>query len=329
MRVNLIIVRPKTMTKRSTLLQRVVFQVERHLARGATVEESVQLLELVSKDPREVDVVIRANIGGHNVVVCIECQDRSRKATIEWVEQMERKHRSLPTSKLILVAVQGFTKKAIAKATEFGIDTYSFDEALAADWNELLGKSMAFDMYAFRIVNCGLVITDIKAKEISVSRQFRIFNGEGSLRGTLGEIVDQVISDSGRFTEQALQFGAADIPAVIGAELRFKSHLFAEDTTGKLHPIELVRVYLEIRGVQTPEHFTPTRYRNTPVAHVHGQSPAGDFVMTLINPAKGLPTGAFTVTNADTGETDTVDVHVQPKDSKLLFLTDRVDGKRK
>lgn len=317
------------MPSRSTLLQRVVFHIERQLAAGATVGESVLLPERSSKYQREVDVVIRAKIGEHNVVVCVECQDRNRKATVEWVEQMAMKHSPLPTSKLILVAVQGFTRTAIAKAASFGIDTYSFDQALAADWTELLGTTMSLDMYAVRILNCCLVLARTEATAISEGRQFPVFNSDGTLHGTLGDLVDKATAESGRFTEQALQFGAADAPTVIGAELRFKTSLFAEDTTGTHHAIDLVRIYLEIRSAPNPEPFTASRYRNIPVAFVRGQSPAGDFVMTLIKPAEDSPTGAFTVTSPDTGEADTVGLHVQPKDSKLVFVTDMVRGKRK
>lgn len=316
------------MPSRSTILQRVVFHVERQLAANATVEESVLLPERSSKNHREVDVVIRANIGEHSVVICVECQDRSRKATVEWVEQMAMKHSLLPTSKLILVAVQGFTGTAKDKAASFGIDTYSFDEALAADWIELLGKSMSFDMYAFRILKCGLVLAYNQATEMSVGRNFPLFNSDGTMHGTLGELVDKATGSVG-FTEKALKFGAADIPTVIGVKLRFKMSLFAEDDVGKHHPVEHVRVYLEISSVPNPKPFTAARYRNSPVAFVHGQSPAGDFAMTLIKPVAGSPTGAFTLKNPDTGEVNTVGLHVGPKDSKVAFVTEFVRGKRK
>ncbi len=185
------------------------------------------LPERSSKIHREVDVVIRTNIGEHSVVVCVECQDRTRKATVEWVEQMAMKHSLLPTSKLILVAVQGFTRTAKDKAASFGIDTYSFDEALATDWTELLGNTMSSDMYAFRILRCGLVLAYPQATEMSVSRNFPLFKSDCTMQSTLGELVDRATSASVEFTEKVLEFGAADAPTVIGVELRFKETLFA------------------------------------------------------------------------------------------------------
>lgn len=317
------------MPARSTLIQRVIFQIQRQLAPDAKVEESASLVDRLSGRPREVDIVVRRTVGDHEVVVSVECRDQRRKATVEWVEQMEAKHSTLPTSKLVLFSISGFTPAAAEKALSRGIDTYSFDQALAADWTELLGKTMSLNMYAFRILNCALVLAYTQATEISAGRQFPIFNGDGTLHGTLGELVDKATSGVGGFTEKALQFGAADAPTVIGVELRFKASLFAEDTTGRHHAIELVRIYLEIRSVPNPKPFTAARYRNSPVAFVHGQSPAGDFAMTLIKPAQGSPTGAFTLKNPDTGEVNTVGLHVKPKDSKVAFVTDLVRGKRK
>ena len=66
--------------------------------------------------PREVDVVIRSNQSGYEVVVSVEAIARSRKANREWVDQMVGKHADLPTSKLALVSEKGFTKDARAAA---------------------------------------------------------------------------------------------------------------------------------------------------------------------------------------------------------------------
>jgi hypothetical protein len=309
------------MPSRSTLLQRVVFHVERQLAAGTSVRESVMLPERSSNREREVDVVIQGQLGSHDVFVCIECQDRSRKATVEWVEQMAMKHSLLPTSKLILVAVQGFTSTAIEKAASFGIDTYSLDEALAADWKELLGDPFALDVYAFRILDCVLVMADEAATQIRAGRSVNIFNEDGSLRCLLGELVDRTTATTG-FTEGAIDFGAKDGPSAFGAELKFKSALVIKDSDGISHQVRFVRVYFEMHPAEAPEHFTTARYRGRHIAYTKGQVPIGDFALTMVKSPTDSPSGAVTVTNPATGNAKTVDIHFGSPEGKVLFVTD-------
>ena len=91
------------------------------LGDGATVTESKALREMVSGEPREVDVCVEGAIGGQPVIVSIECRDYKRKQGVEFVETMLGKHASLPTNLLILVSSSGFTKTALAKAEKANI----------------------------------------------------------------------------------------------------------------------------------------------------------------------------------------------------------------
>lgn len=104
------------MPKRTNLFQEVVEIIHRHMAEGATVEASAMLTSRSTGKPREVDVVIRGNQAGYEVVVSVEAIGRSRKADRQWVDEMVGKHADLATSKLILVSEKGFTKDARAAA---------------------------------------------------------------------------------------------------------------------------------------------------------------------------------------------------------------------
>lgn len=104
------------MPKRTNLFQEVVAIVHRHMAGDAEVEESALLPHSITGDLREVDVVIRSQVGGYEVVVGIEATAAGRAADVGWVEQLVKKHEGLPTHKLILVAQEGFTDQARALA---------------------------------------------------------------------------------------------------------------------------------------------------------------------------------------------------------------------
>jgi len=98
--------------KRTNLFQDVVAVVYEHLAGDAVKEESAMMVNSRTGAEREVDVVLRSTIAGHETVIAIEAAGRTRKAAVDWVEQMIGKHKNLPTDKVVLVAEAGFTEQA-------------------------------------------------------------------------------------------------------------------------------------------------------------------------------------------------------------------------
>jgi hypothetical protein len=97
------------MPKRSNEFQKLVFLVKKHVAPGPTVTESKFLRDRVTGANREVDVCIESTIGGHEILVSIECRDRGRRADVGWVEEMKAKHERLPTNALVPISKSGFT----------------------------------------------------------------------------------------------------------------------------------------------------------------------------------------------------------------------------
>jgi hypothetical protein len=104
------------MPKRSNYFQRLVLLVRTHVAAGATVTESKELVDKVTGIKREVDICIEGSVGGVPTVISIECRAFTRKADVTWVEEMTSKHNNLPTDVLILYSRSGFTKSAVDKA---------------------------------------------------------------------------------------------------------------------------------------------------------------------------------------------------------------------
>ena len=97
------------MPKRSNEFQHLVTLIERLLADpDARVTESKELIDRVTGELREVDIVIEWSDGVRDIVIGVECTATSRPASVEWVERMWGKHSSLPTDKLVLVSRSGF-----------------------------------------------------------------------------------------------------------------------------------------------------------------------------------------------------------------------------
>jgi hypothetical protein len=116
------------MPKRSNEFQRLVFLIKKQMAGTATVTESKPLVDRHTGTEREVDICIETMVGGHDLVISIECQDRGRTADVSWVEQLKAKHERLPTNALVLVSRSGLTTEALEVAKLSGIEALTFED---------------------------------------------------------------------------------------------------------------------------------------------------------------------------------------------------------
>ncbi len=123
------------MPRRTNKFQRLIYLIQHQLADGATVTESKLLPDLQTGAPVEVDIVIEGSIGDVDLAIGIECTSEDRRATVEWVNEMDGKHSSLPLDRTVLVARKGFTAGALAKAASRRIEAISLVEAESRDWS--------------------------------------------------------------------------------------------------------------------------------------------------------------------------------------------------
>jgi hypothetical protein len=131
--------RKDPMPQRTNDFQRLVYLVRRNLAGDATVTESAMLTDKITGSKREVDVCIEGRVGGHPVMVCVECRDHQRVADVTWVDAMKAKHERLPTNALLLASRSGFTPEAEAASAAYGIQTFTLSEVESTDYPRLIG----------------------------------------------------------------------------------------------------------------------------------------------------------------------------------------------
>ena len=124
------------MPKRTNQFQQLIHSIHLQLYHDAKVTESKFLRDSANGMEREVDVVIEIETPLYPMIIGVECIGRGRKATIEWVEQMFKKHENL-TNRLVLASQAGFTPDAIQMARESGVETLTLAEAVNADWRPL------------------------------------------------------------------------------------------------------------------------------------------------------------------------------------------------
>ncbi len=146
------------MPARTNAFQRLVRAIQGHLSRSGTVTESRILHDRDTGSPVEVDIVIEEKIGGHSVLVGIECTSGKRKATIEWYREMRMKHADLPIAKTVLVSEAGFTKEVHRKAAKDNITLLTPGQAQSFKWQSLFAKlkggtvaDVRFDLRKFSV----------------------------------------------------------------------------------------------------------------------------------------------------------------------------------
>ncbi len=128
------------MPARSNSFQRLVRAIQGHLSKAGTVTESRFLADRDTGNQVEVDIVIEDTVGGHQVLIGIECTARRRPATIEWYREMLGKHKDLPISRTVLVSKSGFTKDVREKARLDNVTLLTLQDAHSFAWQELLGR---------------------------------------------------------------------------------------------------------------------------------------------------------------------------------------------
>lgn len=82
----------------------------------------------VTGEGREVDVSLRGVVGSHDILIILECRDRKAPQDVTWIEQLASKRDDIRANKAIAVSSSGFTRGAIEKARDRGIELRTLED---------------------------------------------------------------------------------------------------------------------------------------------------------------------------------------------------------
>src|SRR5689334_21690154 len=109
--------------------QRLIVMLHQQLApSGARIIESNLVEDPATKILREADITIDYEIAGYQIRIVIECRDRSRRATVEWVDQLVGKY-GREVARVVAVSRSGFTRAASELAKAHNIEVVSASDA--------------------------------------------------------------------------------------------------------------------------------------------------------------------------------------------------------
>ncbi len=84
--------------------------------------------------PRQIDVLLTAEIAGIVLRTLVECKDYTRKVSVGDVDAFHSKIQDVKGNKGVLIARSGFSSTALTKAKRVGIDLYRASESLSDRW---------------------------------------------------------------------------------------------------------------------------------------------------------------------------------------------------
>jgi len=117
-------------------LEKLVTYLERHFADSDTVlvESPKRLPDKTTGKLREHDVVLTVTSGHHNILVAVECRDRSRPVGVPQIEAFAKKCSETLVDKGVIVSPCGFTSTAMPKSKALGIRCLSLDQVDSLPW---------------------------------------------------------------------------------------------------------------------------------------------------------------------------------------------------
>src|SRR4051794_22217478 len=117
-------------------LQRLIHAIESARGSGTHVkiESPKRILDKITNELREHDVVLTYTHQHHEITVAIECRDRSRPVGSNAIEEFRSKCESTGIHSGIIVSPKGFSRPAIRKAAHYNIRCLTLEEIERFDW---------------------------------------------------------------------------------------------------------------------------------------------------------------------------------------------------
>lgn len=182
-------------SKRTNDFQTLIYLVHSQLApRGAKVVESDPVYD-GAHILREVDITIEQSIAGVARKAVIECRDRSRAASVQWIDEMVGKYQGADVSSITAVSKAGFSDNATKKAQHAGIRVLALERAISTNWVQYFKGArvrLVTDAPEFAGVHVGLVDKSVDLTELVAEKQLLI-KSDGTSAGNPLDFFTRVV----------------------------------------------------------------------------------------------------------------------------------------
>lgn len=272
------------MPKRHNIFQDLMASIHQQLASPCQVAESAMLYDSSSGQVREVDLVLRSTLVGYEIVISVECTDRKRPVSVEWVEQMCCKHRDMPTQKLVLISKSGYTAAAHAKALAFGAEPLSLEIARQVDWAKYVNRHSKLFLAAVDAVTVVVPVSPTYTPERplhGIPMQTEFLAPESTFCATAEEIAYALLAK-----EQILiaTIGKMDVIHGSGWELSvaMQAGVRMRFPDGAEHAVEELKVAVLAHPLLVRFDLERASFRDAQVAYGVSPTKYGELLLTIL-----------------------------------------------
>ena len=325
------------MPKRKNAFQDLIAEIHEQMAAPHRVCESDMLVDRVSGQEREVDIVIRTALAGYEFVLSVECTACGRPASVEWVEQMYCKHSNLPTHKLVLVSNAGFTASALDKAKFLGIECHSLDSANKVEWTKYVDRHSSIFLAAIDTV---IVVAPssptykLESSYKGIPMDTLFLDAQGKFRATAEDIAHAILAKDS-LTAATINKIDSDgggweilIPMQSGVRMRLPN--------GDEHEVHKLKVAVLANPLMMRFEMEQAAFRDAQIAYGSSSNDKGAFLVTILE-AKGRSVNAQVRVRRPWGEVKTYSLAGKTykekwsvaSDEAMMALVRRTDNKNK
>lgn len=127
-----------------------------------SIEHNVQLPGI--DGPRQIDILLKGNVGPIEVMTIIECKDHHCKLSVVYVDGIDSKMKDVKAQKAVLVSRLGFTDGAKRKAKRLGISLCTAHSAATERWKFALQIPIVIVEHSCETFTPSLVFAAISTK---------------------------------------------------------------------------------------------------------------------------------------------------------------------
>lgn len=103
-------------------LEQTIAKLEKLLSGGdIEIIQGARIPDYVAGGTREIDVLLKAKVGTHELLIILECRDRKATSDVNWIEQLIMKRNGVKAHKAVAISASKFSKKATRLAREYNI----------------------------------------------------------------------------------------------------------------------------------------------------------------------------------------------------------------
>ncbi|MEA2586103.1 MAG: hypothetical protein QOF33_4188 [Thermomicrobiales bacterium] len=228
---------------------KLVAHLERAFAgqSDVSIEAPGYLLDKVTKRLREHDIVLTYRHPHKEVVVAIECRDRSRKVGEPEVEAFHTKCEITGVHKGIIVSSKGFSQDARSLATFKNIDCFTLEQIEQLEWV----RPSFFTRIEWHFMGAHVVVHIQDVIPLPMHLYHRLESGD------IEEInVDDPSDFAYQVFQQTPRESLVDDQGVIHIELTNPNDFYLTDKNGEIHELSGLSVDIEYKIVIAVEPFT-------------------------------------------------------------------------